>query len=84
MTMPNDEDTISPRIPTVGASLGMKINLGNYESQDILVWLTGIPVGASPEYIAAQMPQAQITLGQVVDTLAQEMGRRLRDDYGRG
>lgn len=67
----------------VWASLGMTINLGNYENQKIDIGLTGIPVDASPEWIQEQLTKAEITLHSVVEGLAQEMGRRLKEDYGK-
>lgn len=72
-----------PKRPTVGASLGAKLNMGNYESQDISIWLTGVPVGATQEYIDSLMPGAIKTTQQVVNTLAAEMGRILKEEYGR-
>lgn len=67
----------------VWASLGATINLGNYESQKIEIGVTGIPVDASPEFIAERLSQATVTIHTVVESLAQEMGRRMKEDYGR-
>lgn len=68
---------------TVWASLGATINLGNYESQKIDIGITGIPIDASDEFIAERLAKANVTLHTVVESLAQEMGRRMREDYGR-
>jgi hypothetical protein len=67
----------------VWASLGITLNTGNYENQKLDIGVTGIPVDATDEYIEEQMIKATGTLNRVVEHLAKEMGRRLKEDYGR-
>lgn len=67
----------------VWASLGATVNIGNFENNKIDIGVSGIPAGASSEYIEEQMKLAVMTIHEIVDDLAAEMGRRLREDYGR-
>lgn len=67
----------------VWASLGMTLNIGNYENQKIDIGVTGLPVDAPPEYIQEQLQKATVTLHSAVEHLAKEMARRLQEDYGR-
>lgn len=69
--------------PTVWASVGATINLGNFENQKIDIGVAGIPINASPEFLAEKLSQATVTLHTVVESLAQEMSRRMKEDYGR-
>jgi hypothetical protein len=68
---------------TVWASLGMTVNLGNYENQKIDIGVSGLPVDASDEFIALQLNKAKLTLNKAVEGLADEMRRRITEDYGR-
>lgn len=68
---------------TVWASLGMTINTGNFENQKVDIGVAGLPVDASPEFIAEQLDKAKLTLHTAVEALAAEMTRRLSEDYGR-
>ena len=38
--------------PTITVSMSRKLNLGNYESADVFVSISGIKAGATPEDIA--------------------------------
>lgn len=82
---PKSEEAIptEPNDIKVWASVSRTLNMGNYESLKIDLGVTGIPVGASEEYIEEQLNQAEMTLKTVVDHLAQELGRRIHDDLGR-
>ena len=71
-------------VPTVWASIGQTINLGNYENIKLDIGVSGVPVGASEEYIAEKMDAAQKTLHQVVEALAMELKRRVTEDIKRG
>lgn len=69
--------------PTCGASLGTTINVGNYENYKIDMWLTGIPVDATPEYVAERVQDSKKTLEQIVFGLAEELGQRILDVKGK-
>lgn len=69
--------------PTVWASVAMKINIGNYENQEISFGVSGIPTDATPEVFENLMQESTMTIKSVVDRLATEMHRRLVEDYGR-
>ena len=73
----------SPKSPTISASIGMTINIGNFENQKIEIGVAGIPVDATPEYIEEQLGKATTTINTAVEHLAAEMGKRLKEDYGR-
>lgn len=90
MTMENvpaevtNEDLLKAiKTPTVWASIGTTINMGNYENQKVDFGLSGIPVGASPEFIQEQLGKATLTLQQIIQGLAVEMGRIMTENYGR-
>lgn len=71
------------KIPTCGASLGATINTGNYENYKIDMWLTGIPIDASPEYVAERIKDSKKTLEEIVFGLAEELGQRILDVKGK-
>lgn len=80
MTNANEPDSSGPK---VWVSLGAKINTGNYENQDVQMGVSNVPVSADQEYINTVVSQAQNTLRAVMEGLAAEMGRIMREDYGR-
>ena len=41
--------------PRITVSTTRKINLGNYESQDVFVCLSGVPISASDDLIASML-----------------------------
>lgn len=67
---------------TVGASLGATINLGNYESQKMDAWITGVPVDATDEQLALLLSKANITVEKVIMALAEELNQRIADIRG--
>lgn len=67
---------------TVWAGLSRTIQIKPYEPIKIDIGMSGIPVGASSEWLAEQLDAANKTLHEVVESLAKEMTRRLRDDLG--
>ena len=69
--------------PKVYASLGMKVNIGNYENQDISFGVSGILYDASPELLAEILPTATLTIQRAMNALSEEMLRNLRENYGR-
>lgn len=74
--MPEEEQ------PKIWASLGMTINMGDYNSQKIDIGVAGIPVGASDELIKLHMEKASLTLNKVVAALAEEMFRMRNEIIG--
>lgn len=81
MTNPNQNE--GNDVPKVWVSLGAKINTGNYENQEVQMGVSNVPVSPDQEYINAIISQAQNTLRTVVEGLASEMSRVMREDYGR-
>lgn len=72
-----------PEAPKFYVSFGGKINVGNYESRDINFGISGIPVDCTGEYLQ-QVIGAAISRQQIViDGLAAEFDRILREDFGR-
>lgn len=67
----------------VWVSLGATIKTGDYENQKIDMGISGVPVGASQEYIDELMKAAIMTSQQVIGAMAEEMGRILKENYGR-
>lgn len=69
--------------PTVWAGMAAKINIGNYESNDVNFGFSGVPVDCSAEYlqevIAAGIARQQV----MIQAMAAEIDRILREDYGR-
>jgi hypothetical protein len=59
--------------PTVWVSLGMTVNLGNFENQKLDVGLAGIPADASPEYLEKVLGEA----GKTIDTIMEGLGQQL-------
>lgn len=71
------------KVPTCGASLGTTINTGNYENYKIDVWLTGIPVNATPEYVADRVKDSKKVLEEIIFGLADELSQRIMDVKGK-
>jgi hypothetical protein len=55
--------------PTVGASVMMKINLGNYESADAFLSIQGITAETTPEQMDALIDQQRIAYEKLRDAL---------------
>lgn len=74
---------LSEDTPKFYVSLTTKINIGNYESNDVSFGISNIPVNCTAEYLQ-EVLQAAIARTQVsLDAMAAEMGRILKEDYGR-
>lgn len=63
------------------ASLDTTVNTGNYENVKIGLGISGVPADCTPEYLAQKLKEAQLTLGQVVEGLGEEMNRRLMEGF---
>ena len=46
-------------------TMGQKVNLGNYESADVSICLSGIPLGASEELIEEMLATAKIAYSKI-------------------
>lgn len=68
--------------PTVWASIGQTINLGNYENVKIDIGLSGIPVDCTEEYLDEQLASAGDTLKKIVFKLAEELQKRAKEVRG--
>ena len=69
--------------PKFFVSFGGKINLGNYESQDINFGVSNIPVDCSGEYLQEVMNAAISRQRITVEGFAAEFARMLKEDFGR-
>ena len=73
----------TPEAPKLYASIGMKVNTGNFENKDLSFGISGIPVDCSAEYLQ-QVIEAGISRQQIViNAFAAELDRILREDFGR-
>lgn len=70
------------KTPTVWASLGTTINIGNFENYKIDLGIAGVPVDASPELTQQYIEQGKKTLYAVVMGLGEELGQRMKDIKG--
>lgn len=61
--------------PTVAVSMSKKINMGNYESADCFVSVSGIRAGMTAEEIAPLLDTAKIAWDQVKAALAEQVGK---------
>ena len=56
----------------VCVTAGMKVNLGNYESADMSICLSGIPVGAGEAEIEEMLGTAKVAFGSIRKALVQK------------
>lgn len=61
--------------PTVSVSVSMKINLGNYESADAFVSVSGLEQGATEEEINALLDTGKLAWG----LLTKRLGDKVRE-----
>lgn len=78
--MAKEESAVSQE-PRVWASLGCTITTRQYENVKIDIGVSGIPIDCSPEHLAVILKGAQLQLQRVVDSLAEEMSRRIENDF---
>lgn len=69
--------------PRIHVSLGMKVNTGNYENQDVSIGIAGVPYDASPEYVADVKAKGIRTIQSMTEILAGEMYRIRTEDFGK-
>jgi hypothetical protein len=67
------------RLPRVSVSLGRKINMGNYESLDVHVSLSGFTAETTEEEMEAAIANGRVGYNLVVG----EINRRVRAIRGR-
>ena len=67
------------RFPGVNvyASLGTKINTGNYENIDVSFGVSGIPIDASDEYITAAAQKAIGRIESLLEPMFDELATRI-------
>ena len=61
--------------PSITVSTTRKVNLGNYESQDVFICLVDVPVGASDEELASMM----LTGERAVKAISARMASIVKD-----
>lgn len=70
-------ETLPPEEPRerIAVTGGQKVNLGNYESADLSICLSGVPVGASEELIDAMLDTTKIVYTKIRERLKAEVVR---------
>lgn len=58
---------------TVTVSLSQKVNIGNYESVEAFVAVSGVPVGASEEDIQAALETGKVAYSKIAATLKEKV-----------
>ena len=66
--------------PSVSVSIDRKLNLGNYESVGLFVALSGVPVGASDEFIDEMLDTGR----KVYDKLRVRLGDLVTEERQKG
>ena len=69
----------APREPAITVSMSRKINLGNYESAEFFVAITGAKAGMTDEDLAPLVGVGKLAWDQIREVLIQEI-RRTRDN----
>jgi len=64
--------------PKVTMSVGMKVNLGNYESADVSIILSHVPVGATAEEVDEMLDTGRIVFERMRERLKEKV-RNLRE-----
>ncbi len=59
--------------PTISVSVSMKVNLGNYESADAFVSLSGLPEGTPLEEIEALLDTGKLAWGAMTERLVSKV-----------
>ena len=68
---------MNDREPTVSVSVSMKVNLGNYESADAFVSVSGLPAGATTEQIEELLDTGKLAWSLITARLGDKV-RELR------
>ena len=69
--------------PTVTVSMSRKINLGNYESADCFVSLSGVRAGMTPEEMEPLLETGKVAWSKVADALREQV-RSVREARATG
>jgi hypothetical protein len=64
---------ISDTEPTIAVSMARKINMGNFESADCFVSLSGIKAGMTPEEMAPLLDTGKVAWDLVRAALAEQV-----------
>lgn len=80
--MPEEQESVTEigrQFPGVNvyASLGTKINTGNYENIDVSFGISGIPIDASDEYIVAASQKAIGRIESLLEPMFDELATRI-------
>lgn len=67
----------------VAVTMGLKVNLGNYESADASICLSGVPVGASDALIEEMLDTSKVVFGKLKGRLLSQVNA-LREEVKRG
>lgn len=70
-------------VPTFDTNMAMKVNIGNFENQDVGFGFNNIPVDASQEYLELMVTNGVQRAQFVLNAMAGEMRRVLTEEYGR-
>lgn len=64
--------------PTVWASMGATINLGNFQSEKIDIGIAGIPIGITRAELDELLVGGKATLEVVIEKVAEEIGEKIQ------
>lgn len=67
----------------VCVTVGMKANLGNYESADASICLSGVPANASDGEIDEMLDTAKVVFSKIKTRLLEKIGELREDRNGR-
>lgn len=67
--------------PSMTVSVSHKINLGNYESAEVVVSLSGIGVDHTPDDIDDMLSQSKLVYSKIINQIRVK-SQNLRDEFG--
>lgn len=66
--------------PTLTVSLSRKVNVGNFESADVFISLSGIPFEASEETIGKMLKTSNLAFDMIREELRGKIAQIRRED----